>query len=750
VSLLDIHAGLQFQTVAPLLGLESTAKYTVNAKCPYCGAHAWTIYQDNRSLEEWHYCSQCKVSGSILAMAAEHLGLTESAALDYLAEKLNLNISAKDRSTFEKAQNFRLRFKLAWAEAQENMKYVKQEQHQYLQSLGWQRPSTMGLERFLEGPGQLYGLLSSEVANSHFRNLFGKTSHMMAVVPYFRTPTDIGAFACFPRHREVLVVANCLAHSVHNSGEIGFAGLPLVTQSQSQHIVITSMLSPMIMLQMHNFNSSRIPLPLLGTRFGLSNYREKQWSIFSGRNLILWERKPTANVLHQAMMTDASLTFLGPDSSRQQPEEVSGSRWWSWVHHQPATDGVSKLIRNARPYEQALKNWARVATPKEKTNLLQDAEQYSTHVYDFVYKTIQPGIKSNFGKRITVAIKARGDSVHGLGGHTVLIERKGKWYSRSGHVRLAGILRINYIVVRKDSREYVGTLTSGKKVANFRVPIKKANWTWLRNFALENQILLQSDVFVNQHRNHKTENFCPFDAACRFQPPEVVRGLEEVGWDGEGFQFRHAKLVQGTFRQIPEFTFAEDVPGPQQTQCRLTDDVCNSLARDNPEMEATWALAIAVAAQVTAIPVGLTTQGIWIEREQLDAGLSMLYHRMDIRRGDYKLWIHKWPRRLDDWTNIQRYDSTGFFVATGKTTKNTVRREVIVVDLSNLTLEPRLFSHSADKIVLNYLRHFTQLPQQQITDWKSHLQFTAQQFREVFHFASQERINAAIKRLDLR
>lgn len=750
MSLLDIHAGLQFQAVAPLLGLETTAKSTVNAKCPYCGAHAWTIYQDNRSLEEWHYCSQCKVSGSILAMAAEHLGLTESAALDYLAEKLNLIISPTDRNAFETTRNSRLRFKLAWSEAQENMKYVKREQHQYLQSLGWQRPSTMGIERFLEGPGQLYGLLSSDAANSHLRNLFGKTPQMMAVVPYFRTPTDIGAFACFPRHREVFVTYPSAANASHAGEEIGFAGLPLVSQSQSQHIVITSMLSPMIMLQMHNFNSSRIPLPLLGTRFSILHSRERQWSIFSGRNLILWERKPTANILHQAMMTDASLTFLGPDSSRQQPEEVSGSRWWNWVHHQPATDGVSKLIRNASPYEQALKNWARIATPKEKTNLLQDAEQYSTLVYDFVYKTIQPGIKSNFGKRITVAIKHRGPSVQGLGGHTVLIERKGKWYSRSGHVRLAGILRINYIVVRKDSREYVGTLTSGKKVADFRVPIKKANWTWLRNFALENQILLQSDVFVNQHRNHKTENFCPFDAACRFHTPEIVRGLEEVGWDGEGFQFRHAKLVQGTFRQIPDFTFAEDVPGPQQTQCRLTDDVCASLSRDNPEMEATWALAIAVASQVTAVAVGLPTQGIWIEREHLDTGLSMLYHRMDIRRGDYKLWIHRWPRRLDNWTNIQRYDATGFFVTAGKTPKNSVRREVVSVDLSDLSLEPRLFSHSADKIVLNYLRHFTQLPQQQTKDWKTHLQFTAQQFREVFHFASQERINAAVKRLDLR
>ena len=96
MSLLDIHANITYSTIAPLIGMEPISKYTVAAKCPYCGAHAWAIQQDNRNLEEWHYCSQCKASGSIIAMAAERLEMTEVEAVEYFAEQLYTTFSFKD------------------------------------------------------------------------------------------------------------------------------------------------------------------------------------------------------------------------------------------------------------------------------------------------------------------------------------------------------------------------------------------------------------------------------------------------------------------------------------------------------------------------------------------------------------------------------------------------------------------------------------------------------------------------------
>ena len=93
MSLLDIHAGLTFSAIAPYIGLEPTAKHTVAAKCPYCGAHGWAIYQDSRNLEQWHYCYQCTAQGNILAMAAERLGMEVDEAMQYLADQLNYTLT---------------------------------------------------------------------------------------------------------------------------------------------------------------------------------------------------------------------------------------------------------------------------------------------------------------------------------------------------------------------------------------------------------------------------------------------------------------------------------------------------------------------------------------------------------------------------------------------------------------------------------------------------------------------------------
>jgi hypothetical protein len=754
VSLLDVHAGLQYQVIASHLGLDPAAKNMTNARCPYCGAHAWSIHQDNRTLEEWHYCSQCKVSGSVLAMAAERLELSEEETLDHFSIVLGLPIDAQSRKDFNTHLRFRRNFGQAWAEAQENMKYLKAEHHQYLRQLGWQRPPTMGLERFLEGPAQLYGMLSTQSANTYLHNLFSKRKAMMAVVPYFRTPTDIGSFACFPNHREVFLSSQAAGSSRYQTGDLGFAGLPLLEHSQSQHLVVTTMLSPMLMLHMHNYNFSQIPLPLLAARVGFTTAKERQWDTFGNRHVVLWEREPTPHILHQAIMLNAKLTFLGPNTCRQLPKETAGTRWWRWVHDKPAPDLITRLLNDATPYEKALKNWARTATLTEQVELAERSSKYSYEVYDLVHRCLRYDITARYGRRIVVPYwdpkRDAHRDVQSCRGHSVLIERDGKWFGHAGQVRLSGILRVSHVVVRRDGREYVGHLESNGKRVEFQVPMKQASWAWLRNFALSNGILLQNDTHVKPKPGSCRDTFCPFDAACRFHAPELVMGLESVGWDGGGFQFRRSRLVDGHFIPIPDFTFLPDVPGPQQILTRLTEERCGSLTGDNAEMEATWALAAAIAAQVTSPVVGLPTYGVWVYRESVDPGLRMLYNRLNIQEGNYRDWPHRWPRRLDNVANLRYYESTGFFVTSSPRLKNKKTREIIAVDLENHELQPRLISTSAEKILLHYLRHFTQLPRPEATDWPSWLEFTTQQFRELFTFAPPKLLEAALQRISLR
>jgi hypothetical protein len=45
-------------------------------------------------------------------------------------------------------------------------------------------------------------------------------------------------------------------------------------------------------------------------------------------------------------------------------------------------------------------------------------------------------------------------------------------------------------------------------------------------------MIMLAETGTNIFRGKKTENFNPFDAAMRFEEPQIVVGLERVGWDG--------------------------------------------------------------------------------------------------------------------------------------------------------------------------------------------------------------------------
>ena len=90
--------------------MEATSKYSVSIDCPYCSAHSFAIHQDNRNLEEWYYCYQCKATGSVIAMAAERLGMEETEAIRYLADQLEQSISDKVISSYYKSCDFKNKY----------------------------------------------------------------------------------------------------------------------------------------------------------------------------------------------------------------------------------------------------------------------------------------------------------------------------------------------------------------------------------------------------------------------------------------------------------------------------------------------------------------------------------------------------------------------------------------------------------------------------------------------------------------
>lgn len=745
--LLDVTSSLTYAAIARYIGLQPTNKTGVVSECPYCKAHAWTIHQDNTNLEEWHYCAQCKVSGTVLAMAADRLGLDEEDAVQYLADKLHCNLNIKAIRAFHSSLELNKRFDRFWQKVSQNLIRNQAEFNDIIQALNWSFSAHMSIDRRKEGPASLFGVLTPKSSKKILRKYFPIKDGSVAVVPFYKTPTRIGSFVCLSREKEVLIRPHVQGKAI-SAGDIGFAGLQHLYATESSTVVVTTMLHQMMQLQLHNFSSRTTPLPLLACRPVSTPRNQKQWTILGDREIVIWEPTPTAAMLHQAMMTDARMTFIGPNDIRRKAGDVQHSRWHAWVHHDPAIEVWRKLVRTSRPYEEALKNWSRSATTEQKNKLYKDAMGYSDAVAQLVRKVLASKLTTNLGRCITVPTKGNG-SASGAHGYTKIIEKDHKWLSLNGFVRMPAILRISHIVVRSNrEREYIGYLENNKKRVPLRVFESQANMSWLRRFGIDNGIFMQADAYANILRDRYTDNFDPFDAALRFETPELVVGRDRIGWDGSGFQFHGAKLFDGVFHQIPEFSFPEDAPGPRQQSCRLRDEVKVALKKEGKEMEIVWALACALCAQITAPSIALQPIGICIQRKEYDPFMQLLYKLFCIHKGPYEDWRHNWPRRLDQIGTALKKDITGFFVSQASLRDNRFNDLLVVRAMEN-ELEPRKITHSADKIVLNYLKYFSLSSHDSVVDWAAWLTYTKAQFRKLFDFVPPETLQKGLNRLNL-
>ena len=64
-------------------------------------------------------------------------------------------------------------------------------------------------------------------------------------------------------------------------------------------------------------------------------------------------------------------------------------------------------------------------------------------------------------------------------------------------------------------------------------------------------------------------------------------------------------------------------------------------------------------------------------------------------------------------------------------------------------LQPRRITHSADKIVLNYLRHVSSLDLKPMESWNDWVNQTYDRMRQVFDFVDNDAITAAKERVKI-
>jgi len=737
MSLLDIHAVINYEKLAPILGFEPTSKLSNFLRCPYCSSYTWSIYQDNCSLEQWHRCANCKKTGTLLAMAADQLGLTETEVISHVSQHYDYSFKEEDLNLFVKAEAKSRSFYTLWERASNSLPEMSKEHLGLLTGLNWNYFRHLDTERIKEGPGKLLGV-SNSTALDVFLKLRGfSKSQPVIVVPYFSSFQRIKGFQVItPRFNQF---KECLISSQRVSKlDEGLAGLLLLDKFESDTVLMTSMLDNMVQLQMKNFQSNVLPLPILSWKLPYKPTQRPHWEILAGKKLCFWERKPTAAILYHAMYNNGYCSFMGPYKDKN---SIRSEQWIDWLNHRPAISIYQCLLRNMVPVDKAIKTWLEYASREEKTRLLLDAEQFDSSVLKLVQSKLNSKSYVIPAKKVTTSLINTNNPLSSKGSVTI-IEREGKWFDNTGALRFGAIMRIEYLVAYPNGdKNYVGYVQHKETKYPFTVKVEEAKLLWLKKFLADNAIHSLADPIDI----YSSRNFSPFEVALRLHEPEVVQGVDRIGWDGQGFQFKNCRLIAGEATEIPEFKVVANAPGPIRTEYRLRTEMTDRIQDDSDEMTLCWALSLGLCAQLTAPAVAIPTYGIILLRSQHDIFLNTLMSRFAIKASETKHWKHNWPRFFNDARQAFRQDTNGFFVSYGTDGYLVRNKQLIAIKASNPALQPRFIPSSGEKIVMQYLKQFTADKHFRPECWQHWLDYTIVKMKTYFDFVDPKLIDNAVK-----
>lgn len=746
MSLLDIHVSLTYNAIAPLLGLAPTSHHTVAAKCPYCSAYSWSIYQDTKNLEEWHYCSQCKANGSVLSMAAELMGLPIATAIDHLSTLLHVNISDDAKESYQRGLSFYSFCNDFWNKARDNMKRLSYAQIKLLHELKWHNIHDMSHERFMQCTGRLYGILPRNFVRDTLKYYFPETTDHVVVVPFYKLPHRISGFLFATPTVEKFYGNPSVGIHAFERGEHGFAGMQFLNEMNSDCMIVTPMISNMIQLQMHNFSTSNLPLPILGWHKPATPIRQEQWASLSGKEIIIWEKIPTAMAIHHAILTKAKMSFVGPEMFGD-VKNVKGDNWFKWIHHDPAVDIVKRIMTNAKPFNYAIKNWVRVASEEDKTKLLEDSCKFSGQVSEFVRSVLDPKTRIFVPKYINAPIMPRKNMPNSTG-HTVVIEKDGKWFGKKGNIRFPGIIRATHLIIRPNrKKEYVGYVLFNEEKIPFKVTHNNATMRYFLDKILSSGNYAHIEYMGNAFRDRKGESFDPIDVACRFEYPEVIAGLDRIGWNGTAFLFKNIRIEKGRIHAHYPHIFEDDVPGIKQDCGIIQTWAKEILSRDNAIMELVWAFSIAICMQVTSEAVGIEPNSICFIRKLINPFIRNLALKLEVGFSSSPFWLHKWPRYIHQ-AAIGKYKaSDNYFVI--ECQENEVPLNCTSINMLDLKAEPRFISQHVDKIILNYLKEFTKQDSLTINNQQELLEYTVGLMKTTFDFVDPTIIDKSMLRVRL-
>jgi len=634
---------LTWPLIAPSLGLPQTNPvFPVQTLCPLCEG-SLSIYKDNKNGEEWAYCLDCRWSSSALQLVAHLWNVPLPIAVERLAELHDTSVTEEEVQTYikrcvlthEKANKL-------WNKAQNNLGRPSPGLSKLRTHLGL-NISQLSTPRIVSGPARLFGIIHvSDVKrlwtyggeNRAYRKaefFKGKGWEDVLVIPYFKAPGNVASILFVGRegNKTTDQIFQTYARRGRNNNSSnassGFAGLHSVIDHDYGHVILTSDVLANFRIQTRHFLTSVTPLPLVSWYDDPGGVFASNWGLFSGKRLIFWEWKPKASVLYQCMTTDADLVInVGP--KKYDVRNIS-----HWVRNQKSMLDIERqIVREAKPWKKALRNWIRThqATEGRISELLTECNNLSRKLVEEVRSAI--GWERTKAKHYTHSVTIKDNTY---------TDRAGVWYQNSTEKPLFdGNIRVDRVIVRDGHLpEYAGEISIQDSVMPFRV---KGNTRTRLNKAIWD--VIESSGYFSERKAPCGIGL--IQLAMAFYKPEVWNGRDILGWDGSGFQLQNCKIIRGKYERTPPELFLHQFDGPSGSSYRWRSEVVDALLQaTSPEATWTWAIIFGCINQILSPAAHRPVVKLVFEYDEYhNTAFTRILRLLGIPITE-EFWRHNWP-----------------------------------------------------------------------------------------------------------
>ena len=644
--------------------------------CPLCGRTQLHCYNDPVCGGEWFHCRNCNRSGDMIELSAAAWKLEIPAAIQKLGVLgLPLPEAARTDAAIDwyicKYVRPREHVKAFWARCQ---RAGYDYQNQLIRSLQRHLGAHLSLDVdvWLQQGGQFLGAASKLALNTfaaptviaHRDLIRSPTKHHRGrsrnagsrllcgchwadalLMPFYDLPGRISGFMALgpttTGELELLFYPTGREAQGDQKREAGLGGLPAALQRPGgqlgSSVFVFTDPTLALCLQMRHMRDTAQPLPLVVAYQGPRTATQLPWKWLPADDLIVWAPQLNIQTIRCAQQAQAQVSTY----------TISQKEIDCNMNHERGLDWLARIKRDVVPWRVALRQLLDNAPTQQIEEALTALALSGPALRQFT-----AGCPEVLQRRILGISGIRRRLLQAVADGRIFYESEGSWYYASNDKLLCdAVIHIEQILQGANGRNYYkGIVRHDGRTFSFleRTETLDAGlFSWCRRFLVPS---LKYDTQGNKQG---------VSIATAFHQPEVVKGINTVGWDEEQRLFAFPRfLVTATGEVSTERVCLFDeqgapachLPKPSPT---LSDHDIRVLSDDNSETQIFWATLAGVLHVALAPALGIEAQSLYLDGPGANAVGRAVLLQLDCPQATFSgnevehLRHHRWPILLD-------------------------------------------------------------------------------------------------------